>query len=57
MFDDEYHGMGGSYIVDPETGKRKPAPTQDAEPNAEAVAEKDPNATKERAVKKPKGGE
>ena len=22
MFDDEYHGMGGSYIVDPKTGKR-----------------------------------
>lgn len=22
---DEYAGIGGSYIVDPETGKRKPA--------------------------------
>lgn len=23
---DEFHGIGGSYIVDPKTGKRTPAP-------------------------------
>lgn len=23
MFDDEFNGMGGSYVVDPKTGKRK----------------------------------
>lgn len=25
---DEYANMGGSYIVDPKSGKRKPAPTE-----------------------------
>lgn len=27
---DEYWGKGGSYVVDPETGKRKPAPAPGA---------------------------
>lgn len=35
---DEFHGIGGSYILDPKTGKRTPAPK---------VEEKEPKAKKE----------
>lgn len=29
---DEYQGVGGSYIYDPKTGKRIPAPAEHSEP-------------------------
>ena len=57
LFDDEYHGKGGSYIFDPETGKRRPAPEADNGPVAAEVEDESANATSKRAVKKPKGGE
>jgi len=57
MFEDEYQGKGGSYIVDPQTGKRIPesqflAQTQPIE-QGEALAE----PVKEKPAKKTKGGE
>ena len=57
MFDDEYHGMGGSYIEDPKTGKRRPETEADSEPDAAEVEDESANATSKRTVKKPKGGE
>lgn len=38
---DEYHGMGGSYVIDPETGKRTrvSGPDLDEAPAEESVAE------------------
>lgn len=29
---DEYQGKGGSYLLDPKTGKRIPAPAEHSEP-------------------------
>ena len=57
MFEDEYQGKGGSYVVDPKTGKRVPEnqflaqaqPTDQGETLAESV--------KEKPAKKTKGGE
>jgi hypothetical protein len=40
-FDDEYDGVGGSYIVNPKTGKREPAKAN------EPVAEPKINETEE----------
>ncbi len=36
IFDDEFHGHGGSFVADPKTGKRtrKPDPTPAAAPEA-----------------------
>ena len=38
---DEYHGMGGSYVIDPETGKRTrvSGPDLDEAPAEESVVE------------------
>ena len=57
LFDDEFHGKGGSYIFDPETGKRRPAPAADSEPVAAEVEDESASATSKRVVKKRKGGE
>ena len=44
---DDYHGMGGSYIVDPKTGKRvpakpeQPAPQPQPKPADDATTEKE----------------
>ena len=45
--DDPYWGKGGSYVVDPVTGKRSPAPapTVDADPAPAAEADPDPAKT------------
>jgi hypothetical protein len=47
-YDDEFDGIGGSYIVDPKTGKRKPAPAETApvEPVTPTTESKD-NGIKE----------
>lgn len=44
---DEYHGMGGSYVIDPETGKRVrvAGPDLDKEPAEEQEAAKESLAT------------
>ncbi len=34
---DEYWGKGGNYVVDPATGKRRPASPVEAGPTAEAA--------------------
>lgn len=33
---DEFHGVGGSYVIDPDTGKRTPAPKAQPQPDAPA---------------------
>lgn len=52
MFNDDYHGIGGSYIVDPDTGKRRPADQAEQTPAREAPALSDEDTP----VKKTKGG-
>lgn len=37
---DEYHGMGGSYVIDPETGKRARVAGPITEPTAANEEEK-----------------
>lgn len=57
MFNDEYHGKGGSYIVDLKTGKRRPAREQNAvviSETAEVVQAEESTAAKEQTVKRPK---
>lgn len=35
---DEFHGIGGSYVIDPDTGMRRPAGGIPAEVQADAAA-------------------
>lgn len=44
---DEYQGQGGSYVLDPTTGKRKPTPTPEVLNNGTANTEA-PNPGKSR---------
>lgn len=44
---DEYHGRGGSYLIDPKTGKRKPvvqeAAPASSTPNSEVTSDAAPD--------------
>ncbi len=44
---DEYHGLGGSYVLDPETGERRPAERTIAECTLEPLTEEPSNGTPE----------
>ena len=55
--DDPYWGKGGSYIVDPLTGKRVPAPAVDeAKPAPDSVAESPAEADPAKSLKEKRRG-
>lgn len=55
MFNDEFRGLGGSYILDPKTGKRRRASDDQDRKEPEREQEKTQNTLPAGTVKKSKG--